>query len=79
MAGAARELTGAVMVNPYDARGIAHAIQQAFNMPVGERRERHQAMIDVLRQNSINAWHSSFVDTLESVSGRTPGFKLKFG
>ena len=79
MAGAARELTGAVMVNPYDARGIAHAIQQAFNMPVGERRERHQAMIDVLRQNSINAWHSSFVDTLESVSGRTPDFKLKFG
>lgn len=79
MAGAARELTGGVMVNPYDSRGMAHAIQQAFNMPIAERRERHRAMIDVLRSNSIHAWHTSFVDTLESVAGRAPDFKLKFG
>ncbi len=50
LAGAARELTTAVMVNPYDSRGMAHAIQQAFNMPLAERRERHQAMLDVLRR-----------------------------
>ena len=61
LAGAARELTSAVMVNPYDSRGMAHAIQQAFNMPLAERRERHQAMIEVLRRNSIIAWHTSFV------------------
>jgi trehalose 6-phosphate synthase len=77
MAGSARELSGAVMVNPYDTRGMAHAIQQAFNMPIGERRDRHLAMIDVLRRNSIHAWHSGFVDTLESVSGRTPDLKFK--
>ena len=47
LAGAARELVAAVMVNPYDSRGMAHAIQQAFNMPLAERRERHQAMLDV--------------------------------
>jgi trehalose 6-phosphate synthase len=79
MAGAARELTTAVMVNPYDARGMAHAIQQAFNMPLAERRERHQAMVDVLRKNSITAWHTSFLDTLESVSGRMPELVLKTG
>ncbi|HEV8444033.1 MAG TPA: trehalose-6-phosphate synthase [Steroidobacteraceae bacterium] len=66
LAGAARELTSAVLVNPYDLRGMAHAIQQAFNMPLAERRERHQAMLEVLRRNSIAAWHSSFVNTLES-------------
>ena len=66
LAGAARELGSAVMVNPYDTRGMAHAIQQAFNMPLAERRERHQAMLEVLRRNSISAWHSSFVRTLES-------------
>jgi trehalose 6-phosphate synthase len=66
LAGAARELTGAVMVNPYDARGMAHAIQQAFNMPIAERRERHQAMIQVLRRHSITAWHTSFVETLDA-------------
>jgi len=79
MAGAARELNTAVMVNPYDARGMAHAIQQAFNMPLAERRERHQAMIDVLRKNSITAWHTSFVDTLESAGARAPQLALKAG
>ncbi len=69
----------AVMVNPYDSRGMAHAIQQAFNMPLAERRERHQAMLDVLRKNSITAWHTSFVDTLESVAGRVPQLALKAG
>jgi hypothetical protein len=72
-------LTTALMVNPYDARGMAHAIQQAFNMPLAERRERHQAMIDVLKVNSITAWHTSFVDTLDSVAGRVPEFALKVG
>jgi len=79
LAGAARELTSAVMVNPYDSRGMAHAIQQAFNMPLAERRERHAAMLDVLARNSITAWHTSFVDTLESVVGRAPDLKLRFG
>jgi len=67
LAGAARELGSAVMVNPYDTRGMAHAIQHAFNMPLAERRERHQAMLEVLRRNSIEHWHTSFVDTLESL------------
>jgi trehalose 6-phosphate synthase len=79
LAGASRELTSALMVNPYDSRGMAHAIQQAFNMPLAERRERHQTMLDVLRRNSINSWHSSFVDTLESVVGRQPALKFKVG
>ncbi len=78
LAGAARELTSAVMVNPYDSRGMAHAIQQAFNMPLAERRERHAAMLDVLKRNSITAWHSSFIDTLESVVGRAPDLALRY-
>jgi len=67
LAGAARELGSALMVNPYDTRGMAHAIQHAFNMPLAERRERHQAMLEVLRRNSIGHWHTSFVNTLESL------------
>ena len=79
MAGAAREMTAALMVNPYDSRGMAHAIQQAFNMPLSERRDRHQAMIEVLERNSITAWHSSFVATLESVADHAPKLKLRAG
>jgi trehalose 6-phosphate synthase len=79
LAGAARELSAAVMVNPYDSRGMAHAIQQAFNMPLAERRERHQSMLEVLNRNSMTAWHTSFLDTLESISGRQPARALKAG
>jgi trehalose 6-phosphate synthase len=79
LAGAARELTSAVMVNPYDSRGMAHAIQQAFNMPLAERRERHQALLDVLQRHSMESWHTNFIDTLESVRGRQSTLRLKAG
>ena len=71
LAGAARELTGAVQVNPYDTRAMGHAIEMAFNMPLAERRERHQQMLEALRRNDIKAWHSRFLRTL-SAAGRPP-------
>jgi trehalose 6-phosphate synthase len=37
-AGAARELGGAVIVNPFDIEGIAEAILLGLNMPLGERK-----------------------------------------
>ena len=77
LAGAARELTTAVMVNPYDTRGMAHAIQHAYEMPLAERCERHAAMLEVLRRNSITAWHSAFLESLEAVGGRQPALKLR--
>ena len=70
LAGAAQELGAAILVNPYDTRAMAHAIQQALNMPLGERRERHQTMLAALRRNCINAWHSRFVGALGEVPGQ---------
>jgi trehalose 6-phosphate synthase len=72
MAGAAHELGAALLVNPYDTRAMAHAIQQALNLPLGERRERHQSMIAALRRNSIQAWHERFILALERVPGLQP-------
>ena len=65
LAGAARELTSALLVNPYDSRAVGHAIQAALSMPLPERRERHAAMMQVLRRNDIAAWTRRFVDALE--------------
>lgn len=64
LAGAAHELTDAVLVNPYDIDGVAEAIHKALHMPLGERRERHKSMIEVLRRNDITAWRTRFVDAL---------------
>jgi trehalose 6-phosphate synthase len=65
LAGAARELTSALLVNPYDSRAVGHAIQAALSMPLPERRERHAAMLQVLKRNDIAAWTRRFVEALE--------------
>jgi trehalose 6-phosphate synthase len=65
MAGAARELTDALLVNPYDRSAVALALKQALAMPLSERRARHDAMLAVLRKNSIERWHRSFIERLE--------------
>lgn len=64
LAGAARELSGALLVNPYDVHDIASAIERALNMPRDERRQRYQQMIDILRRNSLLAWRERFIDDL---------------
>jgi trehalose 6-phosphate synthase len=69
MAGAAHELGTALLVNPYDSRGMAHAIQQALTMPLEERRERHQAMTAALRQNCLHRWRERFVGALDELRG----------
>jgi len=65
MAGAARELVDALLVNPYDRSAVALALKQALAMPLSERRARHEAMLKVLKENSITRWHRSFIARLE--------------
>ena len=64
LAGAACELTDAVIVNPYDRDSVADGIATAITMPLEERRERHAAMLRVLEKNDITAWRTRFVDAL---------------
>ncbi|HEX6834026.1 MAG TPA: trehalose-6-phosphate synthase, partial [Rudaea sp.] len=45
-AGAANELTEALLVNPFDSDQVVCAIRQAIAMPVGERRRRWQLMME---------------------------------
>ncbi|HEX7968934.1 MAG TPA: trehalose-6-phosphate synthase [Stellaceae bacterium] len=63
-AGAARELGEALLVNPYDVDGMAEAMHDALGMPLGERIERWQSMMAVLRRNNIAVWRENFVRAL---------------
>jgi trehalose 6-phosphate synthase len=77
LAGAAHELSGALLVNPYDLQGVGDALKAALVMPRIERLERHQRMLAVLRQNDIHAWHARAVASLRGgyapVRGWNPG------
>jgi trehalose 6-phosphate synthase len=70
-AGAAAELKTALLVNPLDPSEIGEAIHQALKMGVGERRERWQLMMEVLRNNTIDTWSANFLKALRAV--RMPG------
>ena len=69
-AGAARELRDAVIVNPFDIEGMAEAILQSLNMPLGERKERWAVMMNVLERNNITAWRENFVRALSATDAR---------
>jgi trehalose 6-phosphate synthase len=75
-AGAARECEAALLVNPYDPDSVAAAIGQALSMPLAERRQRHDAMFQVLSKNDIQFWADRFLDALERPPATVSGFKM---
>ena len=54
--GAARELTDALIVNPFAVDDMAEAIHQAINMPAEERRRRMNRMRSVVAANNVYRW-----------------------
>ncbi len=65
-AGAARECTAALLVNPYDPEGVAIAINRALSMPHEERLQRHAVNFRALMQNDLSHWAERFLETLEN-------------
>lgn len=63
-AGAAEQLQDALLVNPYDTRHTAEAIQRALQMPLAERQQRHQALLQNIHTQDVHWWCRRFLDTL---------------
>jgi trehalose 6-phosphate synthase len=62
--GAARELTAAVLVNPFAVDEMADAIFQALTMPEEERRKRMQKLRAAVAENNIYRWAGKVLSTL---------------
>src|SRR5262249_54200907 len=69
-AGAACELTEALLVNPYDTDTIGCAIEQALLMPVDEQRKRMVLMRDIVRRHNVYRWAGQMLLDAVSVKGR---------
>jgi trehalose 6-phosphate synthase len=54
--GASRELTEALVVNPYDIESAADALARALSMNVGEQRDRMRAMRTQVRESNVFRW-----------------------
>jgi trehalose 6-phosphate synthase len=55
-AGASRELSEALIVNPYDANGMGATIAQALAMPEAEQRERMHLMREIVKSRNVYRW-----------------------
>jgi trehalose 6-phosphate synthase len=59
--GAARDLTEALIVNPYDIRQAGDALAAALHMPIAERRERMRSMRRVVSEFNVYRWAGRMV------------------
>ena len=65
--GAARELTEALIVNPYDTAQMADAIDRALSMPEKEQAERMIQMRHVVKEHNVYRWAAELVGELAQV------------
>lgn len=65
MAGAAKELVGAIQVNPNNINDIVDGLHRAFNMPEQEQIERNRKMQRTIKRNNVNNWANDFLVRLK--------------
>jgi trehalose-6-phosphate synthase/Kef-type K+ transport system membrane component KefB len=67
LAGAAQELTDAVIINPYDIDAFAAALARTIAMTTEEQVTRMQAMRKVVAGRNVFNWASDILEGLESL------------
>lgn len=55
-AGASRELSEALIVNPYDTSAMSDALGRALRMPEAEQHERMRLMRELIRERNVYRW-----------------------
>ena len=64
-AGAAEEMTEALIVNPYNIEETAEALRSALEMDLTERRARHGALLQGVYERDAAAWSELFLEHLK--------------
>ncbi|WP_181008496.1 alpha,alpha-trehalose-phosphate synthase (UDP-forming) [Sphingomonas montanisoli] len=67
-AGAAEQLTDALLINPHSPEDICDAIAQALAMPLEERQARWRACMDNVMSQDVVWWRKRFTDALEGTA-----------
>ncbi len=65
MAGSAKEMSEALIINPNNMDEIADSLDQAINMPEAEQNERNIVLKDRLKRYNVTKWANDFLSTLE--------------
>jgi len=65
-AGAAQQLSSALLVNPHDAEGMAEALHAALDMPLAERQARWREAWAAIAGASPERWGEEFLRALSA-------------
>jgi trehalose-6-phosphate synthase len=63
-AGAAQDMPGALIVNPYDIDAVKKALLDARRMPAAERDERMRSMREAVCRTDVHTWAAGFLRRL---------------
>jgi trehalose 6-phosphate synthase len=67
LTGAARDLKGALLVNPYSAEETAEAIHTALSMGASEQHRRMKAMREAVKNYNVYRWSAELIKALTSL------------
>jgi trehalose-6-phosphate synthase len=71
-AGAAHELTDALLVNPYDAHQLAEAIHQALDMTEDQQETQMARMRKIVHEHNIYRWAANLLSDLTEIRVELP-------
>ena len=77
-AGAARELTDALTINPNDIMEISEQLRVALEMTTAEQETRMENMQARVKQYDIGAWADDFLHQLDNIKKRQLKFQIRF-
>ena len=63
-AGAAQQLQDALLVNPHSPDDLAHNIGKALDMPLAERKQRWEKLMQSVTKDNVVRWREDFVSQL---------------
>lgn len=66
-AGAAEQMQAAVIIDPQQTDSIVQGLNTALSMPLQERKERHQTLLNGLKQDNLQSWQQDFLEDLYQV------------
>jgi trehalose-6-phosphate synthase len=80
-AGASRELTEAVLINPFDVNETAEAMEIAMRMGRDERRDRMSLMRRTVKENNVYRWAGRMLMDAARIRQRQslPSVKARYG
>ncbi len=77
MAGVAKEMGEAVIINPLDQENMANAIHEALVMPIDQQMDNIQTIRQRIRKYDVFKWAQDFVKQLEGVEDLQQAFYAK--